>query len=99
MAAILFFLLLQPNRLHSQINEYGTNRSPQDDQTAIKFREVQVCLFNATGQQVYASVETLSKGGNQLRLGGLGDLPEGFYLLTLVSDGKSFSRKLVKSSR
>lgn len=95
--------IIQRRLQDDKIAAINTSPNPFTDELwlqveAIQAGEVEIALFNATGQQVYRAAETLTKGSNSIGIEGLSGLPDGFYLLTVVSNGKSFTRKVVKST-
>jgi hypothetical protein len=60
--------------------------------------EAQVILSDITGKKITAETHTLAKGNNQLNISSLAQLPQGVYMLQVVSKtgAVNFVQKLVK---
>lgn len=55
-------------------------------------------LTDLSGRQLLKKNESLSRGSNVVRLNENGNLPEGTYILTIITSNKTKSLKLVKSN-
>ena len=58
--------------------------------------EIKVNLTNMNGSSVASSLATVQKGYNSISINQAQTIPSGTYLLTLTSNGKSESIKVVK---
>lgn len=57
---------------------------------------VQVALYNDKGQQVKQFIKRMAKGGNELNIPELNNLPSGLYFLSVSYKNETYKRKLVK---
>jgi trimeric autotransporter adhesin len=64
--------------------------------TASKKNKATITIFNARGQNVYGNSFTLQKGTSSYNINGFGALPKGIYVVTIVTEERSWQQKLLK---
>lgn len=98
-------LLLSGVPIHNFDNENVVNifPNPFNDIIYVLFfsndsQEVDIDVYDITGKKVFSESKLKrSSGYNYFTIGNINDLGKGLYIIRITSDGKVFSRKLMKA--